>query len=465
MGYQLVEINGEQVEFPDTMSDADIEKAIKSSLGFTKTPVNLQEVANRPEDYTINPKLVALGGLAGSLIGGVGAKLAKTGGSALVGALEGGISGTVASGTGEIIREATNNSNVGQLTALGAELVSGAVLPLARDVITRIPPAGLMAAVGYAKAKTAQAILGESESSRIAKNAIFGKETISPGVATTNYREQFDKTANLELANSLGLQVPEGKLAQDIIRNNMLDEIALKGASGQTFKNTPIYSDLMRKLSQGVKDGVVKAEDVKAIANLLNSQSSINPKTMASFSERLLNTAQQATKEYNGVKISDDAADMLKESIDNYLGKPVYAGLKKLEKDRFTAKAMDDIPVLLDKGFSGEQVENALANLSKNPYGKDNFKVALSSYMRSLPEKEALKEWNRLYESGILTKTKVMDLGDIYSFNRKVKKYTEKGYINKAGDITGHALKMGIVQGILPAEISNRADALSPFKM
>ena len=416
-----------------------------------QTSVDLQEIANRPEDYTISPSTIALGGLIGSIAGGGLAKLAKTGGSAAVAALEGGIAGTGSSATGEIIREATNNSNIGQLTALGGELISGAALPLIRDVITRVPTAALMASVGYAKAKTAQAVMGESESSRVAKNAIFGKEVAKPGTATTNYREAFEDSAALELAQKMGVTVPRGIKAQDIVRRDLYDSLSLQGAN-VPLKNSPLYPDLMRKLSQGVKDGVVKPEDVKSIAALLNGQVSTNPKTLATFNERLLNTAQQATKEYNGVKISDGAADILKESIDTYIGKPYYSTLKSLEKQRFTAEAMDDIPVLLEQGMKGDMLENSLKNLSRNPYGKENFKVALSSYLRALPEKEALSEWNRLYNSGVLTRSKVMDMGEMLSLNRKVKLYTEKGYIKKAGDISGQALKMGIVQGILPAE-------------
>jgi len=464
-GFQQVEVNGEIVEFPSDMSDEDIAKALSGDMIPSndpavptkgQTPVDFKEVASRPEPYTVNPKAIGLAGVVGSVLGGAWLKLAKTGGSATVAALEGGVTGAGSAAVGELIKEATNNSNVGQLTALGAELITGAALPLTRDVITRVPTAALMASVGYAKAKTAQALTGESASSRIAKDKIFGTEVVKGGVAKTNYKEAFEEATSKEMADAFGIVVPDGTKAQDAIRQTLYNNIDTLDQQGVPFLKTPAGTDLMKRLNLGVSDGTVKEADVKTIGRLLTSQFSPEKATRGSFSERLLNTAQQATKEYNGVKISDGAADILKEAIDGYVGKPYYKTLKSVEKQRFTAQAMDDIPVLLDKGFSGENVEQALVNLARNPEGKKNFQVALSSYIRGLPEKQALSEWNRLYESGILTRSKVMDTGDLLSMNRKVKQYTEKGYIKKAGDITGHALKMSIITGILPAEGSSR---------
>lgn len=476
MEYQTIEVNGENIDFPIDMSDADIAKAISGNIiskndatvpSAIEKPIDFAEINNRPEPYTLSPQNVALAGLISTVGGGLYAKLAKTGGSLAMGALEGGFSGVGSSAVGELIKEATNNSNIGQLTALGGEMLTGAALPLTRDLITRVPTAALMAGLGYAKAKTAQAILGESESSRVAKNVIFGKDLIKPGVATTKYQEAFDSTSALDMANRLNISVPTGVKAQDVIRQTMYDTMSLQTASGNPIKNTPVYSDLMAKLKQVYKDGGdVKKEDIPEIARLLNGQNSTDPNTFKTFNQRLLNTAQQATKEYNGVKLGDESARLLKEAIDSYTGKPYYKLLKEQETKRFTAKAMDDIPVLLDKGISGDTLETSLRNLSENPYGKANFKIALSSYLRGLPEKEALSEWNRLYSSNVLTKSKVMDLGDLYSLNRKVKLYTEKGYIKKAGDITGHALKMSLITGILPTEATSRLnpnDSLKAF--
>lgn len=471
--FQTIEVNGENVDFPITMSDEDIAKAISSNIipkndiavpTDIKNPTDFAEIRDRPSPYEISPQNVALAGLITSIGGGLYSKLAKTGGSALMAAIEGGVTGAGSTAAGEIIKEATDNSNIGQLTALGGEMLTGAALPLARDLITRVPTAALMAGLGYAKAKTAQAVLGESESSRIAKNTIFGKEISKPGVASTAYRDAFDESSALDMANRLNITIPKGMKAQDVVRRDLYDTMSLQSAGGIPIKNSPVYPELMSNLAQGVKDGIVKSDDIKSIATLLNGQLSPNPKTLATFNQRLLNTAQQATQEHNGIKISDDAADMLKEAIDKYTGKPYYKLLKEQEKQRFTAEAMDSIPVLLSKGIKGDTLESTLTNLSRNPYGKENFKIALSSYLRSLPEKEALSEWNRLYDSKVLTKTKVMDLGDLLSLNRKVKLYTEKGYIKKAGDISGHALKMSIITGVAPAEATSRLNRPEPLK-
>jgi len=417
-------------------------------------PADFQEIANSPDPYTFSPSTVAVAGLIGTVAGGLYTKLFKTGGSLLLSALAGGVSGAGSSATGEIVREATNNSNVGQLVALGTEIASGAALPLARDLVTRVPPAAIMAALGYAKAKSAQAITGESASSRLAKDKIFGKDVLKPGVATFSYRDAFEDVTSLELAQTLGVTVPKGMKTQDAIRNALYDTMTEK-AKTAPIKSTPVYKQLLKDLMQGVKDGVVKGDDVKAIARLINGQTSPNAKTASTFNARLLNTAQQAVKEYDGVNVSKDAADLLKEAIDSYIGMPYYSTLKATEKQRFTAEALDDIPVLLEKGIKGDTLESTLKNLSRNPEGKLNFKIALSSYLRELPEKEALSEWNRLYDSGVLIRSKVMDIGETVALARKVKLYTEKGYLRKAGDITAQALKMSLVQGILPAEGAN----------
>ena len=61
-----------------------------------------------------------------------------------------------------------------------------------------------------------------------------------------------------------------------------------------------------------------------------------------------------------------------------------------------------------------------------------------------------------------------MPLTEAIKFKRQVTKFVNKGYLEKAGDITGYALKMGIITGIVPAEVSSRVlqeenTALEPF--
>lgn len=412
----------------------------------------------KPQEYMIDPSTIALSGLIGSLAGGAIGKIAKTAGGAALGTLEGGISGTASSGVSELIKEATNNSNVGQLTALGAEILTAGALPLARDVISRVPTAALMASLGYAKAKTAQAVTGESASSKLAKDKIFGTDIMKKGVATTNYREAYDESAAIDMANKLGVSVPAGTKAQDAVRDTLYDSIDNLNNAGIPFEATPAGAKLMMDLRRGyARDGVVKQSDIVSIKKLLKSQTSPDSKTKMKFTNRLLNTAQQSTKEADGVVISERASEMLKEAIDGYIGKPYYKTLKETEKERYTAQAMDDIPVLLSSELGGKNMEQQLMNLAKNPEGVKMFDTALKSYIRGFPEQEALKRWTDLYESGVLKRSGVMKDVDIDRMAFQVKRYVEKGYLRKAGDISGHAMKMSLLTGVLPSELAESA--------
>jgi hypothetical protein len=463
----------EQIAKTDTRFQGLPEEEQIKVLNELVTPkLNFEEIRNRPEPYAVNPQAVALGTAVGGIIGGPVTKLLTKGATLLVPTLEGSIAGGASTLAGEVVKAGTDNSNVGQMVAFGAELATGASLPLARDLITRIPTSGLMAVGGYAKAKIAQTVMGTSKSNQLARERIFGKDNIKAGTATDKFKLKNDTEAAQDITQNLGIQVAEGQRPQDALRNGIYEQLSNENLAGNTIRKSPEYLELMTNLNQGIKDGVVKKEDVTKIKSLLDSQTSPYNPTQKSFNERLINTIQQADPKFNGEPITEAAAGMMRESLDKYLsnisGKPLYSALKQIEMNDKIAIARDSIPVLIQQGFKGDAIEQALVNLSKSPLGMKDFQVALASYMKTLPEKEALSEFNRLYP--VIIKSKVMPLTDAIKFKRQVTKFVNKGYLEKAGDITGYALKMGIITGIVPAEVSSRVlqdenTALEPFNM
>jgi len=433
-------------------------------------PINYEAIKNQPKDSVIDPNIVGLGSVIGGVAGGLGGKLFSKGAGMLVPAIEGALTGGGTTLAGEVVRASDNNSNISQLMALGTELALGAAPSVARDIITRIPTAGLMAVGGYAKAKTAQAVMGTSESNRLARERIFGRDNLKQGTATDTFRTENHQLASKNISQNLGIPITEGQNPQDVLRTGIYEQLTLANDAGNTLKKSPEYVNLMTNLKQGLKDGVVKKEDITKINSLINSQNSPYSPTKIDFNTRLINTIQQAEPMFNGEPVSKAASNMMKESFDSYLtnltGKPLYSELKKIEMQDKIALARDSLPVLLNQGFKGEQVEQALRNLSKSPEGQNDFKIALASYMKALPEKEALTEFNRLYP--IIVKSRAMPLDEALKFKRQVATFVNKGFIKKAGDISGQALKMGIITGVAPAEVASRLlqqpnDGLQPF--
>jgi hypothetical protein len=415
------------------------------------------EETNSSPNYSFDPDTVAIAGLGGALVnslpgmgvGGLAARAAK-------GALTGGLSGA----SGELVRTETNNSDAGKLYAFGAELATGALPNLVGDALGRTAVPAIAATLsmfgkgGYQMAKTLKEGIGRSESDILARNAIFGRRTVKEGVATDVFSKEVRDKWVEEMASKYGIKTTSAENAATPVRNKIYEHIESIGP----LKNSPEMIELKSRLAEGVRVGAVKPDDYKAITNLLESQVSKDPKYSKEFTERFVNTIQQATPEWNGVKISDPAAQVTREALDKVLARgrvPTYSELKNIETEQFVAKARDSIPVLLNQQFKGEAVENAMANIAKSPQGQQDFRVALASYLKNLPEKEALSEFNRLYST--VAKTKALPTEELLRMKRAVAKFVEKGYIAKAGDITGTALRNSIVRGVLPAEFADLA--------
>lgn len=419
--------------------------------------------------YVISPQNIALGTAIGSVVGGAEAALTRgalTIGKGAWNVIKGGTTGGASTTAGELTREATNNSPTGQIWALGAELATGVIPTLAGDVISRLPGPALTAIAGYKTGKTAQAITGRSESDIAARNKIFGYSSMKEGVASDIFRVQ-QEALDRQYLGGLGIQVANNEVPKDVLRSKLYEVF-----DNNSFLNSPEYTDALKRLRDGVTTNFVKKEDVNTLTSLVRGQGAKDPIVAKSWNERFLNTIQQASPEWNGVKISDGASTIMKEAIDNFTqrvsGTPMYSTLKSIEEKGYTAKARDSLPVLLNQEFKGPAVEKALANLAKSPEGRNDFRIALTSYLKDLPEQEALSRFNDLYP--MIVKTKSMDLGELSALKGKVAKFVSKGYIQKTGDISGTALKASVLRGIAPAEVANRVfsdknDALKPFSM
>ncbi len=128
-------------------------------------------------------------------------------------------------------------------------------------------------------------------------------------------------------------------------------------------------------------------------------------------------------------------------------GKPLYGLLKKVEEDKYIAQARDSLPVLIQKGFKGDDVDQALTNLSKSKQGVEDFRKGLATYLKVIPEKDLVAEFNRL--EPVIRKSKVMPLEDLTKVKRNIAEYKSAGA--KAGAVGAVLLKDSIL-GLLGAE-------------
>lgn len=438
---------------PDTQSPEEWLKSAMPEMGSVSGAVFREQTM---DEYSMNPRVPALSALAGGVIG-----LTPFGrvGSALGGVVKGATGGAIGGTAGEAVRAYTDNSNLGQAIAFGAEMAGGAAPNILGEFVSRATPATLGATLGYQKGKAVQSIVGRSESDLAARQASFGRQVMQEGVATSVTQEATKQRFKQTLLNDFGLDIGEKK-ASDAIRNNIENTLTTQAANKAPLKSSPEFIDLMDRLKEGVRVGAVKPTDYRSIKNILEAQTSVDPKFALEFNRKLVNTIQQATPEWNGIKISDSTAELTREALDNYLtrigGTPTFSGLKAIEQEEIVAKAVDSIPVVLSDKFRGEAAEKALKNIHKSPEGQKQYRVALASYFRELPPEKVIKEWNRLEDD--LIRFKTIPFEDIMKIKRGVVDFSKrtKG-VQIAKDISGNALRNSIIRGVLPAEYASLA--------
>jgi hypothetical protein len=443
----------------------------------------------RDTEYQFDPRVPQLSAVLGAAIGATPYGRAAKGASALGGSIRGGIEGGIAGTVGESVRTASGNSNYGQAAALGVEMALGTGANLAYETIQRAKAAALGATFGYQPGKTLQTILGGTpESELMAQERAFGVRSMKPGVMREVATQKTQQELSEELANNYGVVLQQEAKASDAVRQNLYTKLADEVAQGRPLLVTertvvkdpvtnrnraaftvkqgePEFVNLLTRLEEGVRVGAVKPADLNSIRSMLNGQVSADPKFATEFNQKLINTIQQTVPEWNGVKISDDAAALTREAFDTYLQRVNnglgYNALKTTEQREFTAKALDSIPVVLSYKFNPNEdvVKKAIENIHRSPEGQRSFQVALGSYFKNIPIKDqknaegVVTAWNRL--DPILWKNKTLPRDEHIKLRRAVKEYSERGLSGKAKDVALVSLRNAIARSVIPAEAAS----------
>ena len=246
----------------------------------------------------------------------------------------------------------------------------------------------------------------------------------------------------------MGIQVGKDELASTAVRNLLKKEIDDYYKAGVGFYKSKEKDALILELQQGVKNGSVTRQEYVDLRKFLSSQSTDLAEDATRFSSDLLNLAQQSKGQYGKIPLGETAQDLVTKNLDNYFmtytNKPLYSTLKKVEADRFTAEARDSIPTLIKGGFPTDVAEKAMFNIKRSASGTQDFKIAIGSYFKTLPESKLIEEFNRL--EPILIKTKIVPMDEINAIKKGIN--LAKSPFAKAGALTGVALKDAIVTGI-----------------
>lgn len=317
------------------------------------------------------------------------------------------------------------------LTRMGIELATGAayepgikLVKGAASIIDSLAPDFIAQFV----TKPAKVLDKASQLNRKAvQEAAFGPVTKQPGTATDVFKSGLHKQQRKELEDTYNIVVPKGIEPQNYLRQQFSSVVNDLGQQGVLFKDSPQYRQMLAELDLIRAPKAVK-EGIKRIANLQMNQV---PEAAANFETYLLNLMQQSSGEFKVQDLEKISADLLKKHFDSFLvantGIPYYQVLKKAEAENFGAIARDSIPTLIANGFTADK--QALKNIKKSPEGVRDLKVAVTSYLKNIPDDNALlNKWNDL--EVILKETKALPFEDIMQIKRQV---------NKARSLTGKA--------------------------
>lgn len=443
-------------------------------------PNELEQAKDYSEPYTIDPRYIgAATALASTVGGGYGALAKGTVGAALRGGVAGGLTGAVSSTGGEYIKETMGDTNLARAAALGTELALGTTPSLIREVAARAPSASILAVTqNYPLAKTIQTISGgRSQSDVLARENIFGKENIKAGVPTARFQAEAQDNI-MKGVEQLGIKIQPKETPVDALKRSLYADmdklsigsiekpgtlgVAITGSSAPVTVTASGVKDIAPILKNGLVAKGAKPRELFAIRNILLKQTDKNPAVREEAHKELLTLIQQGgfynskTGKIDEV-LSDNTQEALKAGYGNYLsktqGKDVYSTLVNSWRQEFNAKAMDDIPALIQGGFKGKDLDNALNNIKQHPEGKTMLRTAVASYFKTLPEEQVAKEWLNL--KNVLEKTNALDKETIGGLNRAVGAFTSKTNTGKFKDISANALKMSIIKGVLPTEATN----------
>lgn len=423
-----------------------------------------QRIEEYPQTYQFDPSVVkgaaAIGGIVGGTLGGVAGR-GITG--ALKSAIGGGLESAAGAIAGQYYLEGKPENAANDLIGLGFEMASGGGFRAGAEALQRTTTSALgkVPLVGGELANIGKFILGgETEAQWINKRFNLGDARLKGGVATDIF-EKGNKQAQIEKLTGFGIALPKDIPVEKGIRTVYDDTV------DTLSKTTPFYNsaqalNINRELSQAVQAGLISKENLNTIRTVINSQNNpmITAKQYASRLDNLIHSPDKVglsglTEE--GARV---VKDVLSRNYDSYFttntNLPLYGIMKQTEESVFAAKARDSIPVLLDKKFKGESdaIEQALRNLAKSKEGSNDFKLALTSYIKGLPEKEVFSEFNRLVP--YIQKTKVLSPSEIAAINKGVGRMMSKK--GKAGALAAVTAKASIL-GALGAELE-RTDVI-----
>jgi hypothetical protein len=334
------------------------------------------------------------------------------------------------------------------LEALGVELVASGGLSLGTEAAKRAPAVlnfipGVSKITGALKTATG----GATEAETWLKNIAFGPQTIKGGTSTNTFRIGTEN-ANRAYLSDMGIQVGKDELASTAVRNTLKKEVDDYYKAGVGFYKSKEKDELLVELKKAVDNKSVSRQEYVDLRKFVSSQSTDLAEDATRFSSDLLNIAQQSKGPYSKIPLGERAQELLTKHLDNYFmtytNKPLYSTLKKVEADRFTAEARDSIPTLIKGGFPSDVAERAMFNIKKSASGTQDFKIAIGSYFKTLPESKLIEEFNRL--EPILTKTRIVPMDEINAIKKGIN--LAKSPFAKAGALTGVALKDAIVTGI-----------------
>lgn len=452
--------------YTPTVSVTPTETPTEAQPSLEATPGTVQSAVENPQNYyEFNPQNIGVAGAIGAglslipaiggpyRVGRVGLELGKR-------ILGGAASGAVSSAAGEYYKAGRPENFENDVTAMGIELAAGAAPTITREVISRLPTAITSLFPGdtltrYIGKPLKSLLGGETESEFILKESKLGKtdagfaKRVAPGTSTDVFTRGNEEAQRRFLAQN-NIPFTQAETADNAVRNFVKTNIDDLYKQGKGFVDSPQYTQLRLDLAQSVKDGLVDPQELKIISKVIGSQTS--PLNADKFKTTLLNLAQQSeTTGYKVYNLDKTAQKLLTNAMDEYFtantGKPLYGLLKKVEESKYVAQARDSLPVLIQKGFKGEEVDQALTNLSKSKQGVEDFRKGLATYLKVIPEKDLVSEFNRL--EPVIRKSKVMPLEDLTKVKRNIAEYKSAG--SKAGAVGAVILKDSIL-GLLGAE-------------
>jgi hypothetical protein len=363
-------------------------------------------------------------------------------------AFGGGVTSGFGAYAGESFKVGQPENAETDLAALGVELVASGGLSLGTEAVKRAPAVlnfipGVSKITGALKTVTG----GATEAETWLKNIAFGPQTIKGGTSTNTFRIGTEN-ANRAYLSDMGIQVGKDELASTAVRNTLKKEVDDYYKAGVGFYKSKEKDELLVELKKAVDNKSVSRQEYVDLRKFVSSQSTDLAEDATRFSSDLLNIAQQSKGPYSKIPLGERAQELLTKHLDNYFmtytNKPLYSTLKKVEADRFTAEARDSIPTLIKGGFPSDVAERAMFNIKRSASGTQDFKIAIGSYFKTLPESKLIEEFNRL--EPILTKTRIVPMDEINAIKKGIN--LAKSPFAKAGALAGVALKDAIVTGI-----------------